>query len=171
MTKKLIGLMKPTKWGLWIGLGGLSILSYFLLKGGTKYLSPDHAQRVREVSIRIQTRLRYHSIAQEYDQVILGQAYHETGGFTSNAFVNGFNCFGISPNGVLAKYDSIESSVDNYVRLIQLRIYQDGGVEPPSTFVGYAEFLKRHKYFEDKITNYINGMINGWKQIAKERGI
>ena len=168
MTAQKKGLTKSTKWGLLIGLGGLSILSYFLRSGGMKYLNPDHAKRVAEVSMRIKARLQYHSIAEEYHPMILGQAYHETGAFTSNAFENGFNCFGISPGGKLAKYDSIESSVDRYVSLIQLRIYQDGGVEPPATFIGYAEFLKRHKYFEDSLITYVNGMINGWKQISKK---
>jgi len=159
---KYIGLL-----GL-IGLGGALTWSYFLPKDGT--LSPARLT-AKNAIIRILNRLRYHSIDPKYDKVILGQAWHETRGFTSRAFIEGNNAYGISPNGILAKYKTIEDCVDAYVRLIQYRIAQDGNVNPSESFIGYVEFLKRHKYFEDKVTTYVNGVINGWKQSAKILGL
>ena len=159
---KFIGLI-----GL-IGLGGALTWLYSLPKDGT--LSQSR-QTAKNAIIRILNRLRYHSIDPKYDKVILGQAWHETGGFTSRAFLEGNNCFGISPKGTLAKYQTIEDSVDRYIQLIQLRVFQDGNVNPPDSFIGYVEFLKRHKYFEDKVTTYVNGTINGWKQSAKLLGL
>lgn len=110
-------------------------------------------------------------------RLMVAQAQHETGNFTSNFFKKYNNAFGysyvrngkwqlptagtIADNGApIAAYASIENSTMEVVEWIKRRITQ--GVFPAVDKIDspqvYAELLKKANYYQDKLENYLRGL-------------
>jgi hypothetical protein len=109
--------------------------------------------------------------------LIVAQARHETGGYTSSVFKLCNNAFGykwvgqsladgscsMSPEGdAYARYSSIEDSTHEITQWIRRR--QNSGVFPAdlssiSNGNEYASLLKSAGYFGDTISNYANGLL------------
>lgn len=109
--------------------------------------------------------------------LIEAQSKHETGLYTSNAFIKNNNCFGYkyvkaarwqsgagitsSEKDPYAKYDSIENSVHELCAWI-IRRRNEGkfpaDLSEIKTPQYYANLLKRCGYFGDTIENYVNGL-------------
>lgn len=109
--------------------------------------------------------------------LIVAQARHETGNYTSNAFNSCKNCFGYkyvgqplavgpcitsSEGDKYAKYASIENSVKELCDWIKRR--QAGGVFPQdlrsiTTPDQYAQLLKNAAYYGASVSEYLNGLI------------
>jgi hypothetical protein len=118
-------------------------------------------------------------VSNDVAAIMVGQAMHETGNFTSPFFTKGNNCFGYSyvkgglyqldkggpnaDNGVpIAQYASINDSVKEIVAWWGRRMKENKFAWPDiSTPAQYVERLKRYGYFEDKQTNYLNG-VTAW---------
>lgn len=114
---------------------------------------------------------------------LVGQAAHETDGFTSPIFTDCNNCFGYKEIGqslsngpciyhsAYASYSSIEDSVHEMTAYIKRR--QNDGSFPSNlndiTTPGqYATLLKNTvigAYFEDPVSVYTNGIVNWLKQL------
>jgi hypothetical protein len=101
-------------------------------------------------------------------QLILAQAKHETGYFTSTEFLAYQNCFGMRPaqsrdadqlnyksKDSYAHYESIEQSVND------LSLWFNAvGFTWFDTPEMYAAELKRHSYYTDTVENYSNDLSN-----------
>jgi hypothetical protein len=118
--------------------------------------------------------------------LIVSQARHETGGYTSRAFTELKNCFGysyvsgakwqlstpgfIADNGqALARYASITNSTHELTDWIKRR--QREGVFPANlaTIVTpdqYAQLLKNSGYYGDTVANYTRGLVYWLTQIT-----
>ena len=109
--------------------------------------------------------------------LITAQAAHETGGFTSNFFVNGNNAFGYScvngakwqsgcgtnaDNGVpIALYASVQDSVHEMTDWIKRRQIEGSFPADLSTITDptqYATLLKTAGYYGDTVANYAAGI-------------
>jgi len=163
---------KPTNFLRWIGLGGVLTLLFILLKGGTK--SPSRGAEPKEIASYLIKKLKSKGANPEQIKVIVGQSYHETGGFTSELARDYANIFGISNHvtslGVktdsgFLMYPNYENCIEDYFAILTYYI-NTSQTQPPSTFIGFATWLKENHYYTDSLTNYANGMINGWKQTA-----
>lgn len=103
-------------------------------------------------------------------QNIVGQARHESGNYTSDVFRNSNNAFGYkffagakwqkggNYKGY-ATYSSIQNSTAEVVDWLKRR--QSEGkltITALSSPEAYATALKKNSYFEDALSNYINGM-------------
>jgi hypothetical protein len=109
--------------------------------------------------------------------LLVAQSKHETGDYTSNAFLKDNNAFGYSyvPGGVwqigpgiiadngaaVARYATIEDSTSEMVDWIYRRIAK--GVFPANlndiqTPVQYAHLLKAAGYYGDTFENYVEGL-------------
>lgn len=109
--------------------------------------------------------------------LIEAQSKHETGLYSSNAFLKNNNCFGYkfvsgakwqagagitsTEHDPYARYDSIEKSVHELTAWIRRR--QAGGKFPADLKtitepVQYATLLKKCGYYGDPIENYVNGL-------------
>lgn len=118
-------------------------------------------------------------------ELVAAQAEHETGGFTSNAFEDGFNAFGydyvpgakryqlaiagrIADNGQpLAVYRNIEDSTQEMVDWIYRR--RKEGIFPAdlstiTTPAQYAALLKAGGYYGDTVSNYTAGITRYFQQ-------
>jgi len=71
--------------------------------------------------------------------IVLKQGIHESANFKNKRAVQQNNYFGLLKNGRLRYFDSIESCIEFYKRVIQWN-YQGGD---------YYQFLKRKKYATD----------------------
>lgn len=115
--------------------------------------------------------------------LIVAQARHETGNYTSAAFTNCNNCFGYKYVGqdiatqciksseadFYAGYDTINDSVTELTDWISRR--QDEGKFPAdlstiTTPDNYAALLKNAGYYGDSLTNYTNALIKWLQQIG-----
>lgn len=116
--------------------------------------------------------------------LIVAQARHETGGYTSNVFTRCNNAFGYKYVGQrlstgpctsspeldnYAGYSSIENSTHEITGWIKRR--QNEGVFPSNlneitTAEQYAQLLKAAGYYGDTFTNYANGLVYWLSQIA-----
>jgi hypothetical protein len=116
--------------------------------------------------------------------LIVAQARHETGGYTSNVFKTCNNCFGYkwvgqssaagpctsSPEGnEYAKYNTIEQSTHELTQWIRRR--QTEGKFPAdlhtiNTPDQYGDLLKTAGYFGDSLTAYVNGLIYWLQKIG-----
>lgn len=110
-------------------------------------------------------------------QLIVAQAKHETGGFTSKFFKVYLNCFGYSKTGSkwqlhiqtpnadnaapIAAYSSIENSVHELTDWIKRRQKEKkfpsdlATITVPDIYVG---LLKQCGYFGDTLANYLAGV-------------
>ena len=96
-------------------------------------------------------------------QYITAQAAHETANFTSQVFRENNNIFGYKYVGQWrakgeknghADYKSIEESIQDYSYYYRMAGY-------PKVFFSLTDFvtsLKRNKYFEASLTEYLNGV-------------
>lgn len=85
-------------------------------------------------------------------KIVLAQARHETGNFTSRLCKVNHNLFGIKHNGRYAKYHNWQASIADYKKRISSR-YKGGD---------YYVFLKRIKYASDpKYIQRLKGFNNG----------
>lgn len=125
--------------------------------------------------------------------LIVAQAKHETGNFTSNVFKTCNNAFGykhvgqklsLGPCGNppanegaarYAKYQSVSDSTKEICQWIKRR--QSTGVFPANLAsitspAQYAQLLKAGGYYGDTVTNYTNALIKFFKDnIAPAAGI
>lgn len=111
-----------------------------------------------------------------FANLVVAQARHETGDFTSNVSKNCLNLFGYkyvgqsgavacsgSPEGDnYAKYSAVAGSVDELINWIRRR--QKEGTFPPgdlsqvNTPEKYAQALKAAGYYGDSVSNYTSGL-------------
>jgi uncharacterized FlgJ-related protein len=109
--------------------------------------------------------------------LIEAQSKHETGDYTSNAFLKNNNCFGYkyvvggrwqNGAGILsteknayASYDNIENSVHELCAWILRRRHEGKFPADLATITEprqYATLLKTCGYYGDPLQNYINGL-------------
>jgi len=120
--------------------------------------------------------------------LIVAQARHETGNYTSNAFTQCNNCFGYkyvgqalstgpcvtsSEGDKYAKYASVEDSVKELAAWIKRR--QQGGIFPENlstitTPDQYAQLLKNAGYYGASVSEYVNGLIYWLQKIGSSIG-
>jgi len=164
---------KLTSFLLWIGLGGVLTLLYFLLNGGTK--SPNRGAKPKEIANWLLKTLQQGGVSPMQIKLIMGQAWHETGGYTSTLAQEYNNIFGIT-NHVTGNGDKTESGFMNYKDFngcledyfsILIDYMNRSQKQFPDTFIGFGTWLRENGYYTDTVTNYTNGMINGWSQTAK----
>lgn len=101
----------------------------------------------------------------EMKKIIISQAAHETGNFTSFIFISNNNLFGmrqpekrnttsLGKKNNYASFKDIESCIEDfniYLEYVSLS-------KNYYSIKGYCEALKRKKYFEDSTENYIKGV-------------
>jgi hypothetical protein len=145
-----------------------------------------------QVSVRIYNQARKGTpynpgVPVDLANLLVAQAKHETGDFTSNAFKRQNNAFGyayyagsnyqkdqgtdiISDNGKpVAEYASIEDSVNEIVDWIYRRSRAGQFPADLSTIktpAQYAGYLKSAGYFGDTLQNYLNGLVSWFKIIT-----
>lgn len=125
---------------------------------------------------RIKATARKEGMPDNIARLLVAQAKHETGNFTSNAYRNNNNLYGYKyvPGGYLqisegitssegnayAAYASIEDSVRVVCRWIRKR--QAEGKFPADlsglTIESYAQYLKNAGYYGDTVANYTQGL-------------
>lgn len=123
-------------------------------------------------------------IPQPLAVLIVAQARHETGNYTSNVFKSCNNAFGYkwvgqstaigpcsnSPEGnAYAKYMSIEQSTHELTLWIKRRM-NDGkfpaDLSRITTADNYAQLLKNAGYYGDTVATYTNGLIAALQKIG-----
>ena len=119
--------------------------------------------------------------------LLVAQAAHETGNFTSNLFRSFNNAFGymyvpgalyqvgagsLADNGQpIAKYNSIEDSTKEVIDWIYRRV-ADGKFPKDLTTITnpnqYAELLKNAGYYGDTVSNYAAGLRKFFANVVQE---
>lgn len=118
--------------------------------------------------------------------LLIAQAQHETGNFTSNIFRNYNNAFGysfvpgaryqvgagsIADNGQpVAAYRNIEDSTKEVVDWIYRRVAEGVFPKDLNTIVSpeqYAALLKKAGYYQDSVANYTAGIKAFFKQVMQ----
>jgi len=108
-------------------------------------------------------------------RLVVAQARHETGNYTSPVFRKYNNCFGMRPAVIrdttrleqvspsnYAIYASVESSVKDLGLWFKARNVGKAF----TTVYSYASALKNKGYFEAELNEYINGMERAFKNIS-----
>lgn len=130
-----------------------------------------------DVEARIEDAARKQGMPENMQRMLVAQAKHETGNFTSNAYLQdnnlyGYKCLvsnisvhkscgrGSSEGNPYAHYDKIEDSVIEICNWIKRRISE--GKIPNSlsaiTIDTYAQYLKNAGYYGDTVANYTMGL-------------
>ena len=122
--------------------------------------------------------------------LLVAQANHETGRFSSNIFIQGNNAFGythvpggryqlpepgrIADNGQpAAKYANVEDSVREIVDWIYRRVKEGkfpANLDSIQTPAQYAQLLKNAGYYGDTLSNYQRGLQQFFK-VVKENPV
>jgi len=124
-------------------------------------------------AIQLQVKQITFPYAGNLDKFVFAQAYHETGGFTSNIFKMNNNMFGMkyptkrptTAIGQLNGYALYNNTTDS-IRDLLLWFHQFGTIPNFQTVEEYATYLKEKGYYEDSLQNYIAGMNNALKFIV-----
>lgn len=102
----------------------------------------------------------------KYAQFITAQAAHETANFTSYIYKHNFNAFGMKYQGQetakgerngYAFYNGYNESVADYDRLIKSYAFLAARTNV-GTVESFVSFLKKMKYFEAPLANYLSGV-------------
>lgn len=102
--------------------------------------------------------------------LLFGQAYHETGGFTSGAFSSNLNLFGMKPattrptegsRSVVSPYAYYNSYASSVRDLILWFDYHNASPHRFTNVEDYVRFLKSKGYFTDSEKNYLRGVKYG----------
>lgn len=111
----------------------------------------------------------------ECARLVVAQARHETGNYTSPVFRLYKNCFGMRPAVVRETTRLKETSPTNYaiyasiedsVKDIGLWFTARNVAKTFTQVYAYATALKNKGYFEAELNEYISGMINALKKIS-----
>lgn len=150
----------------------LTILLLFILSetdGISIQQYPTYLDDIEIVSENIDqtilTTLRQHGISEEFSLIILAQARHETGNFTSDVFWENNNAFGmkqpkkrqttcIGTNRGHGVYEDLRSNVTDYVlwmQMVGLPCHEEN-------LLSYVITLKKKRYFEDNLYKYYRGV-------------
>jgi len=132
---------------------------------------------------KIYSRLIGNGIPAQLANIIIAQARHETGDYTSNAYKIDNNLFGYkyigqtgatkgiksSERDYYAHYRNIEASVDELCRWINRR--QKEGKFPNNLAsitspAQYAQLLKNNSYYGSTLLSYTTGLIAALKRIG-----
>ena len=163
---------------LFLGLGGYIL--YRLYKSAKTTIDTEFAYTGNEGEGTIEQRIRRtvieKGLPKAMQNLIVAQAKHETGNFTSNAFKRNNNLFGykyvgsryqLSPGITSSEgnaygfYATIEDSVRELCDWIGRR--QKSGVFPSDlstmTASRYAQLLKSAGYYGDTVTVYTAGLL------------
>ena len=100
--------------------------------------------------------------------LILAQARHESGDFTSSVFLDCNNAFGYNyvssscpGHDTYQNYNSLADSVHDLTGWIWRR-YNEGNFPDLSTITTpgyYAQLLQQNDYYTDTVSNYTNGLL------------
>lgn len=132
-------------------------------------LSQDQAQQV------IYNRFLHNGIPDALAKLATAQSGHETGGWTSNVWLNDNNGFGYGYDGSgnYTVYPSVEDSVDALAAYMGRRV-QDGKFPDLSTITDaatYAALLKNAGYYGDNVNNYLAGIQRWYNSALTMTGI
>lgn len=143
---------------------GLSLL--FLLSRFGKKINPNQTKTMKSIFES--------TFFGKYDSLkplIFAQAVHETGNFTSRAFKEQNNMFGMKvpsrrpflgkkdPKSMYASYTTVKKSLEDYLVYLNFVNFPTNKMNPET----FSNELKRRSYFEDNVSNYIRGLNNGLK--------
>lgn len=115
------------------------------------------------------TRYSYYDKRGDYNKIIpfiIAQSMYETGGYTSRAFTENNNLFGMKNASIRFQY-GIKKESDPYRYYRSYRessrdmlewLYTVGFPPDIHTLFDYCVELKNHKYYEDSISNYFGGV-------------
>lgn len=128
-------------------------------------------------------------------ELMVAQAKHETGNFTSNFFRNFNNAFGYSyvkgakwqlpdpgtladNNAPIAKYSSVANSTMEIVDWIKRRQREGkfpANLSEVTSPEQYAQLLKAANYYQDTLANYSRGLVSffkaGFEKMKAEGGL
>ena len=144
----------------------LIVQSFFSRKSKTSGMT----QTSRSIQQKIFNRLRERGVPADTARMIVAQAVHETGNFTSELFARGNNAFGMKlprrrntlaidrglkvEGDPAASFNSVEDSVDD------LLLWLDFNSLPInySTLEDYIAAIRRKGYFTDTYIRYLTGV-------------
>jgi hypothetical protein len=115
-------------------------------------LTPDQAQQV----IYSWLRTNY-ALPDPISKIITAQSGHETGGWTSNIWLqnnNGFG-YGYQGGGNYEFYNTVQDSVDDLIGWLGRHVPGYETITDPDT---YAQALKNNGYYTDSESNYSAGV-------------
>jgi len=184
-------------WNKWLpplGFAGLLLLLFSFPKTGRTSQNPPSPQSTGNLDLSQKAKvmlmrkvLQERGIDEDYIDIIVAQSMHETNGFKSSLSKNNLNFFGMkqpikrpvtvavqpSKNEYL-NYFSIEDSTNDFVNYSQyVGLYEmlkspSLFTNPQQTINAYVTRLKQtHKYFEDSIDNYRNG-VTRWYRVLQQ---
>lgn len=149
------------------------IMSFLLLCIRTDCHIPEYATILSDVVFKAKSFdniildiLLENGVEEELSQIILAQAKHESGNFTSNIFWENNNPFGmkcprkrpttcIGTNRGHGVFNSIEDAVIDYVWWME---FNNIPFNEKNTRK-YVQLLKNKRYFEDDINRYYKAVI------------
>lgn len=126
---------------------------------------------------------RGQGMPQRLSELILAQAKHESGNFTSPVYKDCRNAFGYSayagqnscPGHSFYKlYPNLQESVKELTGWIKRRQAEGkfpANLETITTPEQYAALLKQSNYYEDSVTNYSNGLKNWFVALPVSTGL
>lgn len=134
-----------------------------------------------QIDTQIYNIAKKRGLSDSVSRLIVAQARHETGNYSSNVFkscnnlygykfVNGkwqlSSCSNSPEGGKYAKYSTIADSVNELIDWLQRR-EKEGKLDTSKIFTTgqYALALKNSNYYTDSIRNYQNGLEAGLKNL------
>lgn len=135
----------------------------------------------QQIDTQIYNTAKKAGFSDALSRLIVAQARHETGNYSSNVFrtctnlfgykfVNGkwqaSSCASAPEGGRYAKYNSIGDSTNELIDWLRRR-EREGKIDTGaiSTSQQYAEALKKSNYYTDSVRNYQRGLDSGLKNL------
>lgn len=118
--------------------------------------------QLSEIECKIYNKAIEQNLTKEQAYIILSISKHETGRWTSNAFINKHNLGGIMCSTGIKSYNSLDEGIEAFVNLLKNRYFAQGldtieKIQPVYCPVGAANDPKGlNKYWLSTVTQFYN---------------
>lgn len=123
---------------------------------------PINTCKLSEIECKIYNKAIEQGLTNEQAYIILSISKHETGRWTSNAFINKHNLGGIMCSTGIKQYNTLDEGIEAFVNLLKNRYFAQGldtieKIQPVYCPVGAANDPKGlNKYWLSTVTQFYN---------------
>lgn len=123
---------------------------------------PQNTCSLSEVECKIYNKAIEQGLSKEQAYIILSISKHETGKWTSNAFINKYNLGGIMCSTGIKQYNSLDEGIEAFVNLLKNRYFGQGldtieKIQPVYCPIGASNDPgNKNQYWLPMVTQYYN---------------
>ena len=127
-----------------------------------EYIEPINKCELSDIECKIYDKAIEVGLTKEQAYILLAISKHETGRWTSNAFVNKNNLGGIMGRDGLRVYDTLDEGIEAFANLLKRRYFEQGldtieKIQPVYCPIGASnDPYNKNQYWLSSVTQFYN---------------